>query len=134
MPRTACAPNPEDLVVDDACWQAVRGHFHGILRELYGAERRPTPKVDQPFTLPMSETTFATLGLAKEGLIKPSKSRSLFTSLAFGDTFTTDFGFSGPATRVSSPDSALSGAADAIILSSPTTAVVPSTDSTARTA
>ena len=70
----------------------------------------------------------------REGLIKPSKSPSLSTSLAFGDTFTTYFGFSGPATRVSGPDLTLSGAADVTIPSSPTTAVVPSTDSTARTA
>ena len=47
---------------------------------------------------------------------------------------TTDFVFSGPRTRVSDPDFALSGAAGATIPSSPTTAVAPSTDSTARTA
>ena len=70
MPSKPVAPNPEDLVVvDDARWQAVRGRFHGILRELCGAERRPTPKVEQPFTLPMSETTFATLGLAQQSLV-----------------------------------------------------------------
>jgi hypothetical protein len=76
----------------------------------------------------------AVLVPAREGLIKPSKSRSSFTSLAFGDTITTDFDVSGPATRVSRRDFGLSGAADATIPSSPTTAVVPSTNSTARTA
>jgi len=70
----------------------------------------------------------------REGLIKPSKSPSSFTSLAFGDTITTDFDVSGPAMRVSRRDFGLSGAADATIPSSPTTAVVPSTNSTARTA
>jgi hypothetical protein len=70
MPSKPVAPNPEDLVVvDDGRWQAVRGRFHGILSELYGAERRPEPKVEQPFTLPMSEATFATLGLAQQSLV-----------------------------------------------------------------
>ena len=72
--------------------------------------------------------------VAKEGLNKPSKSRSAITSLAFGDTSTTKFGFSSAATRVSGRNVAFSGAAGATIPSSPTTVVEPSTDSTARTA